>query len=93
MSQDSTVQLVMYNVSFEILSNYHLPSPQCSLKLQIERWWRELHERLEKFFKHQLNFLKDQSYYDPHNRTHRKQNNIDKKGERKKVKVNHKKLY
>ncbi|XP_028412603.1 uncharacterized protein LOC114535505 [Dendronephthya gigantea] len=32
---------------------------------QIERWWRELHERLEKFFKFPLNQLKDHGYYDP----------------------------
>ena len=30
-----------------------------------------MHERLETSFKHPLNFLKDQGYYDPHNSTHR----------------------
>ncbi|XP_066920717.1 uncharacterized protein [Clytia hemisphaerica] len=34
---------------------------------QIERWWRELHERLEKFFKEGLVWLKDQHHYDPEN--------------------------
>ncbi|CAB4023493.1 Hypothetical predicted protein [Paramuricea clavata] len=38
---------------------------QCNSQ-QIERWWRELHERLEKFFKHQINWLKDRGHYDPH---------------------------
>eukprot|EP00794_Sanderia_malayensis_P018736 gene18736-20625_t len=32
---------------------------------QIERWWRELHERLEKYYKVHLAFLKDQGHYDP----------------------------
>ena len=31
---------------------------------QIERWWRELHERLEKFFKFPLKELQDQGHYD-----------------------------
>ena len=31
--------------------------------LQIERWWRELHERLEKYFKDHLNWLKVRIYY------------------------------
>ena len=34
--------------------------------LQIERWWRELHERLEKFYKEHLKYLLDQCYHDPH---------------------------
>eukprot|EP00112_Aurelia_sp_Birch-Aquarium-sp1_P007258 Seg1790.5 transcript_id=Seg1790.5/GoldUCD/mRNA.D3Y31 product="hypothetical protein" protein_id=Seg1790.5/GoldUCD/D3Y31 len=38
---------------------------------QIERWWRELHERLEMFFKHQLSMLKDEGHYDPHNQEDR----------------------
>ena len=33
--------------------------------LQIERWWNEIHERMEKYFKDHLPFLKDQHYYDP----------------------------
>lgn len=32
---------------------------------QIERWWRELHNRLEKFFKRQLRMLLEKGYYDP----------------------------
>ncbi|XP_028417449.1 uncharacterized protein LOC114541833 [Dendronephthya gigantea] len=38
---------------------------------QIERWWKELHQRMEKFFKSQLCWLKDQAHYDPHNNTDR----------------------
>ena len=34
---------------------------------QIERWWRELHHRLEKFFKSQLKMLLDEGYYDADN--------------------------
>lgn len=33
---------------------------------KIERWWRELHERLEKFFKEQLTILLRGREYDPH---------------------------
>lgn len=33
--------------------------------LQIERWWRELHERLEKYFKPQLKRLAEEGNYDP----------------------------
>ena len=39
--------------------------------LQIERWWRELHELLEKYFKDHLNWLKDRGEYNPHNKTDR----------------------
>ena len=51
---------------------YHYSSKKSILKevklqsLVIERWWRELHERLEKFFKTGLCWLKDQWYYDLH---------------------------
>ena len=31
------------------------------------RWWRELHERLEKYFKEKLSYLKEQGYYNPDN--------------------------
>ncbi|XP_067048999.1 uncharacterized protein [Acropora muricata] len=34
---------------------------------QIERWWKELHERMERYFKDGLLWLKDQGHYDPHN--------------------------
>ena len=34
------------------------------LSLQIERWWQELHERLEKYFKVQHHTLKDSGSYD-----------------------------
>ena len=36
-----------------------------SLSQRIEKWWRELHERLEKYFKVQLQTLKDCENYDP----------------------------
>ncbi|KAG1682566.1 hypothetical protein GQR58_010849 [Nymphon striatum] len=32
---------------------------------QIERWWKELHERLEKYFKVHLSWLKDNRHYNP----------------------------
>ena len=38
---------------------------------QIERWWRELHERLEKFFKFPLKELQDQGHYDTNSETDR----------------------
>lgn len=33
---------------------------------KIERWWRELHEHLEKFFKEQLTMLLRGREYNPH---------------------------
>ena len=39
---------------------------------EIERWWRELHERMEKFFKLQLLDLLNRKVYDPHNLVDRK---------------------
>jgi len=33
---------------------------------KIKRWWRELHERLEKFFREQLSVLLRGREYDPH---------------------------
>lgn len=38
---------------------------------QIERWWKELHERMEKYFKDGLRRVKDQGHYDPHNESNR----------------------
>ena len=38
---------------------------------QIERWWKELHERMEKFFKEHLALLKDHGHYDPFDETDR----------------------
>lgn len=38
---------------------------------KIERWWRDLHERLEKYFKAQLNALLRGREYDPHDLTNR----------------------
>ena len=34
---------------------------------QIERWWRELHERMERYFKEHLRRLLAENHYDPHN--------------------------
>jgi hypothetical protein len=34
--------------------------------IKIERWWKELNERIEKYFKEHLNWLKDQGHYNPH---------------------------
>ncbi|KAK2564030.1 hypothetical protein P5673_012245 [Acropora cervicornis] len=33
---------------------------------QIERWWRDLHERMEKYYEGHLCLLKDQGHYDSH---------------------------
>mgnify|MGYP002803414281 CR=1 FL=1 len=41
------------------------------LSRQIERWWRDLHNRFEKYFKRQLNMLLEQGFYDQHNQTDR----------------------
>ncbi|KAM7427620.1 hypothetical protein ABFA07_021268 [Porites harrisoni] len=37
-----------------------------STENQIERWWRELHKRLEKYYKGHLCWLKDKGHYHPH---------------------------
>ena len=39
---------------------------------KIERWWRELHEQMEKFFTLQLLDLLNRTVYDPHNLVDRK---------------------
>ena len=31
---------------------------------KIERWWRELHHRMETYFKDQLKFLEESGQYD-----------------------------
>ena len=38
---------------------------------QIKRWWRELHNRFEKYFKEQLTHLLEQGHYNPQNEIHR----------------------
>ena len=38
---------------------------------RIERWWRELDEQLERFFKFQLQQLLNQGFYDPKDREDR----------------------
>lgn len=42
-----------------------------TLDFQIERWWKELHERLEKYFKDKLIWLKNEHHYNPHDATDR----------------------
>lgn len=42
-----------------------------STQNKIERWWRELLERLERFFKQQLSSLAENGDYDPTNKTDR----------------------
>ncbi len=39
---------------------------------KIERWWKELHERMEKYFKEQLKYLLLHHHYDPANLVHKK---------------------
>ena len=38
--------------------------------LKVEKWWGELHQRLEKFCKENLARLKNQCHYDPTNDIH-----------------------
>lgn len=38
---------------------------------QIKRRWKELHERMERYFKDGLHWIKDQGHYDPHNESDR----------------------
>lgn len=38
---------------------------------RIERWWKELYKRLEKFFKFQLLQLLEHGFYDPENESDR----------------------
>lgn len=42
-----------------------------STQNKIERWWRELHERMENFFKIQLSSLAEDGDYDPTEETDR----------------------
>ena len=42
-----------------------------STQNKIERWWRELHHRMEKFFKEQLAALAENGDYDSSNITDR----------------------
>lgn len=42
-----------------------------STQNKIERWWRELHERMEKFFKSQLRSLVEGGHYDSSDQTDR----------------------
>ena len=54
---------------FEDPMNSVVFGPSTSNK--VERWWRDLHERLEKYFKSQLQTLLNSREYDPHNREQR----------------------
>ena len=38
---------------------------------KLERWWRELYQRLEKFYEEDLARLKDRRHYDPTNDIHK----------------------
>ena len=42
-----------------------------STENRIERWWKELSERLERFFKDQLSTLLEEGDYERDNPTHR----------------------
>ena len=42
-----------------------------STQKKIERWWRELLERMERYFKAQLNKLLEDGQYDPSNENDR----------------------
>jgi hypothetical protein len=47
-----------YQITLVILEKFPLP-----YSIYIERWWRELHERLEKYFKRHLLLLKSEGRY------------------------------
>lgn len=38
---------------------------------QIELWWKDFHEQLEKYFKERLAGLKGDGYHNPHDEAHR----------------------
>ena len=40
--------------------------PPLILDFQIERWWKELHERLEKYCKDKLIWLNNEHHCNPH---------------------------
>ena len=42
-----------------------------STQNKIERWWRELSERMERYFKAQLHELLEDGQYDPSNKNDR----------------------
>ena len=42
-----------------------------STQNKIERWWRELHDRMEKYFKSQLRSLVEGGHYDSSDQTDR----------------------
>ena len=47
-----------------------------STQNKIERWWRELLERMEQYFKQHLNELIEEGEYDPHDSNDRWQINL-----------------
>ena len=51
-----------YNNVNEIINNLVMYGPSTANK--IERWWRELHSRMESYFKEQLSFLLNNGHYD-----------------------------
>ena len=66
----ATVHVYLIN-KFEVMDDpveAVIYGPSTSNK--IERWWRDLHERLENYFKIQLTQLLRDGQYDPHNILH-----------------------
>ena len=63
----ATVHIYLIN-KFEVMDDpveAVIYGPSTSNK--IERWWRDLHKRLEKYFKIQLTQILRDRQYDPHN--------------------------
>ena len=59
--------IVLYNHKLSLVSLLYI----YSYILHIERWWSELHERLEKYFKQDLSWLRQQGHYDSNNEVNR----------------------
>ena len=64
----ATIHVFLLNVNRHGIMNDPTDSIiyDLSTSIKIERWWRELHKRLEKFFKEQLTALLRVREYDPH---------------------------
>lgn len=66
----------MHSYVMNVVGNFENPSDSViygpSPTNKIERWWRDLHHRLEKYFKEQLKHLLDTNAYDPENIEDRK---------------------
>ena len=61
--------LLSQHFGIEDLENCVIYGP--STENRIERWWKELLERLERFFKDQLSTLLEEGDYERDNPTHR----------------------